>query len=133
MSSIENKQLIEAFYAAGNRGDLQSCLVMLADDVVWTNIGTTRYSGKYAGKEALITNLLGPVFSQLKAGMQSTLDNIIAEGDYVVVQSRGSAETTDGRSYHNTYCHVFRIRDGRISEVTEYLDTQLVNDVFGSS
>ena len=132
MNLIENKQVIEAFYAAGNRGDLASCLALLADDVVWTNIGTTKYSGSYAGKQALTANLLGPVFGQLKAGIQSAVDNIVAEGDYVVVQSRGMAETRDGRTYNNTYCHVFRLRDAKISEVTEYFDTQLASEVFGT-
>ena len=132
MSVIENKQIIEAFYAAGDRGDLDTCLALLADDVMWTNIGSTKYSGTYAGKHALTTNLLGPVFGQLKAGIRSLVDNMVAEGNYVVVQSRGTAETSDGRAYNNTYCHVFKFRDGKISEVTEYFDTQLATEVFGS-
>jgi ketosteroid isomerase-like protein len=130
MNLVENKHVIQAFYNAGNRGDLESCLALLADDVTWTNIGSTKYSGTYVGKEALIANLLGPAFGRLKSGICSTLDNIVAEGDFVVVQSRGKAETTDGRPYNNTYCHVFRIRDGQISEVTEYFDTQLASAVF---
>ena len=56
---------------------------------------------------------------------------MIAESDWVVVQSRGKAETKDGRAYNNTYCHVFRIDDGKISEVTEYFDTELTSSVFG--
>lgn len=131
MSVVTNKQVIEAFYAAGDRGDLESCLALLADEVVWTNIGSTKYSGTYVGKDALITDLLGPVFGQLKAGIRSTVDNVVAEGDYVVVQSRGTAETREAVGYNNTYCHVFRIRDGLIWEVTEYFDTQLAEAVLG--
>lgn len=125
MSVAENKRIIEAFFDGGNRGDLDSCLALMADDVTWTNIGSTKYSGTYAGKETLIEGLLGPVFGQLEAGISSTIDNVVAEGDYVVVQSRGRAETKNGRPYNNTYCHVFEIRDGRISAVTEYFDTEL--------
>ncbi len=55
----------------------------------------------------------------------------IAEGELVVVQSTGQATTTSGRAYNNTYCQVFTIRDGKIGAVTEYMDTALVNDVFG--
>ena len=32
----------------------------------------------------------------------------------------------------NTYCHVFRVADGKIREVTEYMDTELVTAVFAS-
>jgi ketosteroid isomerase-like protein len=129
VGTTENKALVSSFFASGNRGDLERCLEIIDDRVVWTNIGTTKLSGRYVGKEALTTELLGPVFGRLKSGIRSTVDNMVAEGDFVVVQSRGQAETTEGRQYNNTYCHVFKIRDGKILEVTEYMDTELVSSV----
>ena len=132
MGANENKQLIRAFYDAANRGDMEACLSYLADEIVWTNIGSTRFSGSFRGKSTLVAHLLQPLFGQLKAGIASTVDNLIAEGDYVAVQSRGKAETTDGRPYNNTYCHVFRIEKGRIAEVMEYFDTQLTASVFSA-
>jgi uncharacterized protein len=131
MSLAENKKIVESFYEAGNTGDMDRCLALLADDIRWTNIGSTRYSGTYVGKEKLIAELLGPVFGNLKAGITSTIDATIAEGEFVVVQSRGKAETKDGRPYNNTYCHIFRVRDGNIAEVTEYFDTALTSSVLG--
>lgn len=124
MSIEDNKRLIRSFYEAGNRRDMDACLALMADDVTWTNIGTTKYSGTYEGKQALVEDLLGPVFGQFEGGLESTLDNVVAEGDWVVVQSRGKATTKQGRPYNNTYCHVFRIRDGKVVAVTEYFDTE---------
>lgn len=132
MSVAENKRIVQAFYDAANRGDTEGFMGQLADDVTWTNIGSTKYSGTYTGKNELTARLLGPVFGQLKAGIASTIHNIIAEADFVVVQLSGHSETKDGRPYNNTYCHVFRIRAGKIGEVTEYLDTELVTAVFGA-
>lgn len=129
MSIGENKRIIRGLYDAGDRGDMVTLLALLADDVTWTGIGSTKYSGTFVGKEAVVANVLGPVLGQLKAGIASTVDNVIAEGEFVVVQSRGRAETKDGRPYNNTYCHVFRIRGGKISEVVEYLDTALASSV----
>lgn len=129
MSIGENKRIIRALYDAGDRGDMVTLLALLANDVTWTGIGSTKYSGTFVGKEAVVANVLGPVLGQLKAGIASTVDNVIAEGEFVVVQSRGRAETKDGRPYNNTYCHVFRIRSGKISEVVEYLDTALASSV----
>lgn len=57
MNTADNKQVIAAFYAASNRGDMDSCLALLADDVTWTNVGSTKYSGRFVGKDALIANL----------------------------------------------------------------------------
>lgn len=132
MGIAENKQVVLDFYEAGARGDMDACFALLADDITWTNIGTTKFSGTYAGKQALVEQLLGPLFGQLKAGIASAIERLTAEGDVVVAQTAGTAETQDGRPYNNTYCQVIRIRDGKIAEVKEYFDTALVDAVFGS-
>jgi ketosteroid isomerase-like protein len=131
MGLSENKQVVKTFLDAGARGDIDTCFEQLAEDVAWTNIGHTKYSGTYTGKADLTTRLIGPLFGQLAGGIRSTIHSVIAEGERVVVQSTGEATTRSGRAYNNTYCQVFTIRDGKIGAVTEYLDTALVNDVFG--
>ena len=77
-------------------------------------------------------DLLGPLFAQLKSGIATKIEQLTAEGDIVVAQTAGTAETHDGVAYNNTYCQVIRIRNGQFAEVTEYLDTALVDSVFGS-
>ncbi len=131
MTTDANKQVALDFFEAGNRGDMDRCAELLSDDIVWTDIGTTRFSGTYSGKQTVAMDLLGPLFGQLKAGIHTDVENIIAEGDLVVVQSRGTAETIDGTPYNNIYCQVMRIADGQIHEVVEYMDTALIDAVFG--
>jgi ketosteroid isomerase-like protein len=133
MGIAENKQVVTDFYAAGAHGDMETCFALLADDVKWTNIGDTKFSGVFSGKQALVEKLLDPLFSQLKAGISSEIERLTAEGDVVIAQSVGTAETHDGTPYNNTYCQVMRIRDGKIAEVKEYFDTALVKAVFGDS
>lgn len=133
MGIAENKQVVLDFYEAGARGDMDTCLALLADDVTWSNIGSTRFSGTYTGKQDVIENLIGPLFGQLKTGIASRLEHMVAEGDTVVAQTTGQAETLDGTPYNNTYCQVFRIRDGRIAAVREYMDTALIDAVFGAA
>lgn len=131
MNVKDGKNIAREFFAAGNRGDMQRCMELIADDISWTDIGTTRFSGTYNGKQEIGENLLGPLFSQLKGGIHSTVERIIAEGNTVVVLSNGKAETIDGKQYNNTYCHVMTISDGQIREVIEYFDTALADRVFG--
>lgn len=132
MGIAENKQVVLDFYEAGARGDMDACFALVADDVTWTNIGSTKFSGTYIGKQALAENLLGPLFGELKAGISSQIEQLTAEGDIVVAQTSGNAETRDGTPYNNTYCQVIRIRDGRIAAVKEYMDTALIDSVFGT-
>lgn len=133
MGVAENKKIVQSFYEAGNRGDFDACFDLIADDIVWTDIGSTQLSGTYRGKADLMENLLGPLFGKLKAGISSTVEKLIGEGDYVVALTSGSAETTDGRPYNNRYCQVIRIADGKFVEVTEFFDTELTSSIFGSS
>ena len=131
MGIAENKQVVLDFYEAGARGDMDACFALLADDVTWTNIGSTKFSGTYIGKQAIAEDLLGPLFGQLKAGISSQIERLTAEGDIVVAQTSGTAETMDGTPYNNTYCQVIRIHDGQIADVKEYMDTALIDSVFG--
>jgi ketosteroid isomerase-like protein len=126
-----NKATVRSFYEAGNRGDVEAGLALIADDIVWKNIGSTALSGEYRGKAALMDKLLGPLFGRLKAGIRSNIVRLVAEGDFVVAETRGEAETKDGRPYNNTYCQVIRLRDGQFVEVTEYMDTHLTGSIFG--
>lgn len=131
MSVEENKKIVHQFYAASNSGDMDACFNLIADDIEWTNIGSTSLSGTYHGKAELHEKLLGPLFGQLKQGIKSKVHRLIAENDFVVAQTSGVAETQDGRPYNNTYCWIIKLKDGKFVEVTEYMDTELITSVLG--
>lgn len=67
-----------------------------------------------------------PLFSQFADKYTNTAHRIIAEDDYVVVECRGHVTTKTGKPYNNQYCYVIRLADGKMRELTEYLDTALV-------
>lgn len=131
MGASENKRLIEDLNADLSAGRGEALFKNLADDACWTMMGTTRYSGTFHGKQEIMAELLGPLVSRLDGPMSITADRIIAEGDFVVVQSRGKGSTKSGKTYDNSYCSVYRVVDGLIREITEYLDTEVVTAAFG--
>lgn len=131
MSVADNKEVVKSFFEAGNRGDMDACIALFADDIHWTNLGSTRLSGVYQGKQQLMEQLMGPLFGQLKAGIASEIVDLIGEGDKVVALTNGTATTHDGKPYNNRYCQVMTIRDGKIASVVEYCDTDLIRQVFG--
>jgi ketosteroid isomerase-like protein len=85
----------------------------------------------YRGKEALLRDLIGPVFAKFATQYRSVPSRFIAEDDLVVVETRGDATTTSGERYDGTYCYVCRFAGDRIVEITEYLDTDLVRRTLG--
>ena len=56
---------------------------------------------------------------------------LIAEGEYVVMEARGWIKTKSGKPYNNTYCFVCRIVDGKIKEMTDYIDTEVMTYALG--
>ena len=57
--------------------------------------------------------------------------NFIAEGDYVVAETKGDNVTKDGQRYDNDYCMVWKIENGKIKQIKEYCDSTLVERVLG--
>jgi uncharacterized protein len=125
MSAAENKRLFEDIFAGLAVGDGKPFLDSLADDFCWTVTGTTPWSKTYRGKQAVRSELLRPLFAQFADQYTNTMQRIIAEGDFVVVECRGRVTTKSGKPYNNAYCWVCRVSDGKLQELTEYMDTAL--------
>jgi len=129
MGATENKQLVQRVFSEMEEGNSRPFVESLADGVRWTIIGSTRWSGTYDGKKAVLADLLGPLSAQLADRYRLTAHRFIAEDDHVVVEARGRNTTKKGLPYENTYCWVCRVADGKIQELTEYADTELVTAV----
>ncbi len=131
MGAAENKKLMQDMFAELGKGNGDAFLGNMADDIEFTIIGSTKYSGTFKGKKDLAEKLLGPLNAQLEGGITITPENFIADGDTVAMQAKGKSTTKSGKSYDNTYCQVFTFKDGKVQRVTEYLDTELVTTAFG--
>ena len=127
-----NRQVVEGIFTELSKGNSRPFLDVLADDVRWTVAGTTGWSGTYRGKQAVLSELLGPLFSRFGSRYTCDADRFIADAEHVVVEARGHAITKSGVPFDNTYCYVFRLAEGEVHEVTEYCDTQLVVEALGN-
>jgi uncharacterized protein len=126
MCADENKQLFQDIFAGLAVGEGGRFIDSLADDFSWTITGTTAWSGTYRGKAAVQSKLLRPLFAQFADRYTNALHRIVAEGDYVVIECRGRVTTKAGKPYNNIYCWVCRVGDGKLKELVEYMDTELV-------
>jgi len=133
MDTTANKQLLQDIYAQISKGNLQPLLDSMADDIQWTIIGSTAVSGTSRGKQEVIDKLLKPVRARLAEGpIVFQPERFIAEGEYVVMQAKGRATALSGKPYNNTYCIVCRIVDGKVKEMVDYVDTELITSALGA-
>lgn len=126
MSAVENKQFRQQVVAELARGNGTPFVESMGDDFCWTITGTTKWSKTYRGKEAVLADLIRPLFAQFGDRYTNTAQRILADDDYVVVECRGRVTTKAGKPYNNQYCYVIRMADGKMRELTEYMDTELV-------
>jgi ketosteroid isomerase-like protein len=132
MGTSENKQLLQGIFAATARGDSRPLVEAMAEDFRWTIAGNGRWSRSYDGKQAVLTELFPVLRERIEGRIKMIPRRILADGDHVVVEARGDNITKAGALYNNNYCFVFRLANGKLAEVTEYMDTELVTSALGA-
>lgn len=129
----ENKAVVTRFFEIFSSGDVPALLDAMADGGSWWVSGRLEgMSGRYDKAS------FGPLVEGAKAiyksgGLTITPVSMIAEGDKVAVEATGFAELTDGRNYEPQYHFLVTVRDGKVLEVREYMDTQHAKDTFFGS
>ncbi len=135
MSEQDNIQLVQNAYDAFKRGDLETLLNTLADDVEWTTPGPADImptAGSRRGRQAV-----GEFFAALGEMEDVELfepKEFIAQGEKVVtvINYRGRVKAT-GKSAETTLVHVFDIKDGKVQRFREFFDTATVLPAFTSA
>ena len=134
MSLDANKQLVRQFLDHYAHGRYDAALAMLAPDSRWWIPGHPQefpaagWADKPTVERRLATNL-----KLLPHGLEIIVGDMTAEGDRVAVEAESKAKLADGTLYHNRYHFLFVLRDGRIEEVKEYLDTLHVMNTLGKA
>ena len=118
------KAVLRRYLDALTEGDLTAVAGTFAEDATWSIHGTMPLSGIKRGRGAIMEFLTSAVALYQPGTQTFSFGEITAEDDRAVLEwrVRGIASAT-GLAYDNSYCGVFRIRDGRITEVREYLDS----------
>jgi ketosteroid isomerase-like protein len=130
MSVLENKQLIQDIISDLSNGNYEMLFDSMSDDMKWTWMGSNNLSKTFNGKKAVVNELWGAVKTTIVQPYKFIINNLIAEGDYVVVEGIGQNMTVGGKLYNNKYCWVCRIVATKLKEVNEYMDTELVSQTF---
>ena len=106
-------------FTGNNHG---SYLDYLAKDIKWNIVGMPLICGKNEFIETV--NSL-----ELENFKSTKIKNIISEGEFVVVESVGNVNVKTNNSNTPAYCDIYRIKEGKICELTTYIiDTTSNND-----
>ena len=131
MNSECNNATAREFFARFSASDIEGALALMTDDATWLIPGKPDRmptAGLYSRER--ISKLFYTMLKQLESGLQLTVKNMVAEDDRVALEAESSGDLKNGRRYRQHYHFLIEFRDGRISAVREYLDTQHAHDVW---
>ena len=131
MDAAQNKERMRSLFEATARGEWRPFGEALAEDVRYTLMGRNSWSRTYAGRREVTHELWIPITKLFPQPNRLRALRFVAEGDVVVVEAKGDATTHTGARYDNDYCMIFTLRDGKITEIREYMDTELTTSVLG--
>jgi uncharacterized protein len=105
-------------------GDLDEGFALLSDDFTfWSNTtGQTCDKAELRRRTEWVKGLALINFEMISC---------LNEGENVVIEARPEGETASGVQYDSPVAFFFETRDGLITALREYADTQLVREAFG--
>lgn len=128
MDEHPNAKLVRTMLEGLNSGDMQGMVDLIADDVVWHEIGRDE---PVRGKEALAARFTGPSAPDYQ--ITGELHDVVANDDHTIALVSATA-TWGGRTFNYRTAEIMHIRNGKITERWAFSDdTAAINEFFGGA
>lgn len=112
-----NKSVLERANAAVTRGDYEVFMSFCTDDTLWTFVGDRVLRGKEAVRQWMTE-------AYKQGPPELTVDNLIAEGEFVTAVGTVTTKDEDGKATRYAYCDVWRVRDDKLAELQAFVIEQ---------
>ena len=117
----DNKQLVQTFFDRCSAGDNDGAFSLVSDNVAWWVPGSLPLSGTKTKPQYLqIVNMIRQNFP---TGFALKVTSMLADGNAVAAEVESEGTHVNGMRYENKYHFLFRIENGAIVHVKEYMDT----------
>jgi len=121
-----NLDLIRATYEGSSEDNGRNLVAALAPDATWTEAEGFPYAGTYVGPDAIIAG----VFQRLGTewiGYTAKVHTFMEDGDQVAAFGvySGTYKAT-GKPMTAHFAHLYKVRDGKIASMVQYVDSHMV-------
>ena len=130
---MNTREIVTVFFEHMAANQFAEAFEMLDENVVYTVVGSTPISGAFNGKKDLFERLI-PALARFKEPVKIKVKEYIVEGDRAVVITAGVGEAPFGHYVQDPCVFVLSVRDGRIVDLLEVVDTVMLETrMFGST
>lgn len=121
--SAENLDIMRRGYEAFNRGDIDTVLGLMDENIEWHEPEVAPYGGTHRGPEQVVQNVFQPVVEDYD-DFQVVTEKLLDADDHVVALGRfqGTAKAT-GITLDAPFAHVWVLRGGKMTFFQNYTDT----------
>lgn len=119
---------VRAFFDALQRGDFGSIEQRL-DERVELEFPGRRFGGRFEGRRRVLVFLKSNQ-RLFRDGLRFAVSWTGVAGDHAVARWTNAGTTRDGRPYTNRGVTLFRLHEGRIVEIQDYLDTERIAETW---
>jgi ketosteroid isomerase-like protein len=129
------QQTVLSFFERLNAEDLEGVRALLTHDAAWLpQARDIPGAGEYRGRDVIVDEFLRPVRGLFAAGSpRNRIVSMASDGPLVLLETHGTGWLKDGRPYDNRYAWAFEVRDGKVAEIREYLDSAYIARLFAAS
>lgn len=132
---MSNVQTIRELYEAFGRGDIPTVLEAMDANIEWREAEGNPFEptgAPWIGPDAILNNLFVRLGSEYD-GFTVHPKEFHDAGDTVIVEGRytGTYKAT-GKSMDGQFCHIFRVKDGKLTAFQQYTDTAQLQDAMGA-
>ena len=118
--------IIRSTYEGTSEDNGRNLLAVLAPDASWTEAAGFPYAGTYIGAEAIVAGVFKRLATEWE-GYQARVHTYLADGDRVAAFGvySGTYRAT-GKAMTATFAHLYRLRDGKIVSMEQFVDSHPV-------
>lgn len=121
MNTQENVKTIQNLYAAFGRGDVQTIVDQVTDDVHWFSHFTEEvpWGGDFSGK-ANVPNFFGAIYNNVDVQLFEP-DQFVSEGNTVISMGRfGATSKATGKSDETPWIFVWKFDGNKVCSYEQY-------------
>ena len=123
MSEGGSRDIVRRYFQYWNEGRMDDLQNLLDDDFKLLGMGTPLSGMNHVVSKQQLRDSTQKRANQFSKPITIMIDDIVGDGDHVVVQCRSSARLADGRDYANNYSFHFHLKNQKITQMEEYCCT----------
>lgn len=124
-----NVEIIRATYEGTSEENGKNLLAVLSPNATWTEAAGFPYAGTYTGAEEIIANVFHRLATEW-TDYQARAHTFLADGNYVAAFGVYSGVyNKTGKAMTASFAHLYRLEDGKIMTMEQYVDSALVMSV----